>query len=274
MTDVCVDAIKMAKDSGVEITMILAYATQTELGYVQEFFGASAAAGADCVCIADSHSVATPPAMHNYVTAVRAVVDVPVEVHCHNDFNLSLANSIAGVEAGAERVDVIVNGLDPNGAGLAAMEEVVAALELLYGVDTGIDLSKLTDLSRLHAQMTGVRMAENKAIVGTRAFGYRVASGPEEGVPQRDTFYAFGQGAGSPFDPGVVGNDRMLTLGKYSSVNEVTHRLGELAIETPNGKALQTLVSLVRERGRSMKREVTDDELRYFTTMLASAKTE
>ncbi len=261
MIEASVEGVKAAKDEGVVISIGLAYSTQAELGFLEESSGAVEAAGADKLYCPDSLGVASPDAMRKLVSALRRVVKIPIEVHCHNDFGLAVANSIACIEAGAELVEVVVNGMDPERSGITALEELAAALELLYHVDTGINLDRLTELSRLHENMTGMRVADNKPIVGARAFNYRVAAGKSASAPKRDVFY--GSPIVVPFNPVAVGNSRVFMLGKFSGPDEVSRRLEELDVVVSE-EQLNVVVKLVRERGRATKRAVTDAELSYF----------
>ena len=142
------------------------------------------------------------------------------------------------------------------------------ALEYLYGFETGIKLDRLTALSRLHEELTGMRVADNKPITGRRAFSYRVAPGTDPSAPKRDHFY--GSPKVVPFDPTTVGNERVFMLGKFSGPNEVVKGLGDLGI-TIGDEGLPTVIKLVNERGRAEKRAITDDELRYFADVARSA---
>jgi len=270
MRDACVAAVREAKDRGLSISIGLAYATQAEPSYVVEVAKAVEEAGADLYHVPDSLGVASPERFAELVRQVSAQVTMPIEVHCHNDYGLATANAIACVRAGATVVETIVNGQDPERSGIASLDEVVVALENLYGYDTGVRMERLTALSRLHEQLTGMRVADNKPVTGRRAFNYRVAPGRAASAPKRDHFY--GSPKVVPFDPASVGNERVFMLGKFSGENEVWKRLEELGLEVPD-EQLATVVRLVNELGRSEKRAITDDELRSFTRVAAVAST-
>ena len=271
MLDACVLAAQEARERGVPTSIGLAYSTQSDPEYVCEVARAVEDAGCDVFHIPDSLGVASPEQMGALVARVRAAISIPIEVHCHNDYGLATANAIASVQAGADLVEVIVNAQDPERSGIASLDEVAVSLELLYGYETGIDLSQLTLLSRLHEQITGARIADSKPIVGRRAFNYRVAPGDVTSAPKRDHFY--GSPRVVPFNPTIVGNERLFLLGKYSGPNEVTKRLTELGVSIDTG-FVPEVVRLVNDRGRSTKRSVSDDELRYFVETVSSAHTQ
>ncbi len=270
MLDACVTATHQAVEQGLHVSIGLAYSTQTRVPYLVEVAGAVAEAGASIFHITDSLGVASPQLMHQLVTVVKQEVSIPIEVHCHNDYGLATANAIASVQAGAEIVETVVNGQDPERSSIAAMDEVAVALEHLYGVETGIRLELLTGLSRLHEQMTGARIAENKPIVGRRAFNYRVASGEATSEARRDDFY--GSELVVTFDPRSVGNERFFVIGKFSGPNEVTARLRQLG-ETVDEDLLPLLVRLVHDHASGERRAIGDDELRFLLGVARNAQT-
>src|SRR3989442_13403826 len=92
-----------------------------------------------------------------------------LSVHCHNDFGLAVANSLAALEAGVEVPHTCVNGLGER-SGNASFEELVMALEVLYGPKTRIDVSPLAEVSKLVGQLSGVPIALNKAVVAGNSF--------------------------------------------------------------------------------------------------------
>ncbi len=175
-------------------------ATRTELDFLILLTQEAQEAGADRVIIYDSIGIATPPKMKKIVSSVRQNNSLQIIAHCHNDFGLATANSLASIEAGANGVDVVVNGLGDRG-GNAPFEEVVLALEILYAAKTGIKLEEITELSRLVEERTGIRKALVKPIVGEFTFLHspvmhirNVASGNYRGF--------------EPFKPELIGAER------------------------------------------------------------------
>jgi isopropylmalate/homocitrate/citramalate synthase len=215
MIDTSVDVVAQAKDAGVTVSIGLYGFTQTTADFIQDFAGRVSEAGADRIYCPDSLGVASPEAMRDIIGHIRSVSTVPIEAHCHNDTGMGLANTVACVQAGAEYVECVVNGMDPERCGIASLDEVAVSLELLYGVDTGVRLAELTDLAATHLEMTGLTIGDNKPIVGPRAFNFRVASGSADAEARKDNFY--GSARVVPFPPADVGNARRFMLGKYSA---------------------------------------------------------
>ena len=114
--------------------------------------------------------LATPMTMRYLIMQLREILgETRILVHCHNTFGLATANVLAAVEAGAEWADLSVNGYGPE-AGAAPLEEVVCALEMLYGVDTGIKLEKLYEASKVFEKITRVKCQPQKPIAGENVF--------------------------------------------------------------------------------------------------------
>ena len=135
----------------------------------------AAEAGARRVYVMDGQGVALPETASFLVRKLREVLGANVEiaVHFHDDFGLATANTLSAIRAGASVVDVVVNGLGDK-AGIGALEEVVAALEILYGVKTGIDLSRLVALSELVQERFRLPVAANKSIVGPNTTRHQI----------------------------------------------------------------------------------------------------
>ncbi|MEL6322597.1 MAG: homoaconitate hydratase, partial [Cyanobacteria bacterium J06626_14] len=134
-------------------------------------------------------------------------LDIPVEMHTHNDLGMATANAIAGIRAGAASVNTTVNGLGER-AGNAAMEEVVMTLKRIYGIQPNIDTKHLLELSRLVAKASNCPIPPWKAVVGDNAFAHE--SGIHaHGVLNDPSTY-------EPFKPEEVGWQRRLVVGKHS----------------------------------------------------------
>jgi isopropylmalate/homocitrate/citramalate synthase len=210
-------SIAYAREAGLWVQMTMEDATRTPLDRIAAFSAVAAEAGADRVGMADTVGCATPQQFRDMVGVVRGVTDVPVAVHCHDDFGLATANSIAAVEAGAVAVSATINGLGER-AGNAAMEECALALERLYGRHTGLDLSRFAEVSRLVAAHSGVAVPPNKGVVGRNCF--RHESGIHIAAVLRDP------ACYEPYPPEVVGAERTLELGKTSGRTAVRHLAG------------------------------------------------
>jgi isopropylmalate/homocitrate/citramalate synthase len=140
---------------------------ESDLNFLKKAFKTAEEAGADRARVVDTLGCVRPSGMTYLVREIRNVIDIPIEVHCHNDMGLALANSLAAVEAGATTISASVNGIGER-SGIASTEEVITALNVLFGISQ-FGMSKLTELSKLVENITGMNMAVNKPIIGENA---------------------------------------------------------------------------------------------------------
>jgi 2-isopropylmalate synthase len=205
-------------------------AARTELDFLCEVVEKTIDAGATTVNIPDTVGYATP---NHYFHVIRTLKEkVPnigkavISTHCHNDLGLAVANSLAAIEAGARQVECTINGLGER-AGNAALEEIVMALRTrqdYFGVETRINTPRLYPTSRLVANITGMAVQRNKAIVGQNAFAHE-AGIHQHGMLQDRTTYEIMR----PQDVGFVGTN--LVLGKHSGRHAFRDRVHSLGYE-------------------------------------------
>ncbi len=245
------DTVEYAKDHGLWVAFSAEDGTRTEFEFLEKVYRTAEECGADRVHATDTVGVMIPEAMRRFVRKIRRVVDLPIGVHCHDDFGMAVANSLAAVEAGAQAISTTVNGIGER-AGNAALEEVVMALEKLYGLDLGLNTEVLAELSRKVAEYSGIDVPPNKAVVGENAFrhesGIHVAAVLEE--PR--TY--------EPMDPREVGMERKIVLGKHTGRKAVIAKLKELGVE-PEEEIVEEVLREIKALG-DRKVRITDSKLR------------
>ncbi len=128
----------------------------------------------DSCCLVDTQGVLSAPAVHYLVRRAKKALDLPIEVHFHNDLGLAVGNSLAGFEEGASVIHTTVLGMGPR-AGQAATEQVALALRLLYGADIGIRLDKLYSLGREVGELAKFQYPVNQPVIGDTL--YTIESG-------------------------------------------------------------------------------------------------
>ena len=186
-------------------------ATRSDPAFVAQVCRVAVRAGATTINLPDTVGCTLPADYATFVMSVRRrLPKVTLSVHCHDDLGLAVANTLAGVQAGAGQVECTVNGIGER-AGNAALEEVVMALTLHRGqfdVVTGIDTTELTRASRLVSELTGYDVQRNKAVVGANAFAHE-AGIHQDGMLKDERTYQI-------MDPVSVGARTTLPLGKHS----------------------------------------------------------
>lgn len=252
--------VEYAKDHGVTVEFSAMDATRTGLGYLKQIYRATVEAGADRINVPDTVGVITPRGMNYLISQLEPVIKVPISVHCHDDLGLATANSLAAVEAGAEQVQVAVNGLGER-AGNASLEEVVMALRALYGAKLKIRTKLLAETSGLVERLTGIPVPPNKAIVGENAFAH-VSGIHAHGVLEFPGTY-------EPISPELVGHHRRLALGKLTGRHSVQKQLRSIGVRATKAQ-LTEITKRVKDLGDKGKR-VTDVDLRAIAESVIGA---
>jgi len=228
-----VKTVRQAKDAGLHVAFVTEDTVRAPFDFVERLYRDVQEAGADRLVVADTVGIMTPLTFRWYLTEFqRRVKPKDLSVHCHNDFGLATANTITAVECGARAPHVCVNGIGER-AGNAALEEVVLGLEVLYGVPTGIRTEGLHDLSRLVEELSGVPVAANKALVGYNAFSHE-AGIHTHGILANTLTY-------EPLQPGTVGRQRQMILGKHTGKAALAEKLKERGISAPDPLLIELL---------------------------------
>ena len=208
------EAVSLAAGRVDEVEFSCEDATRSDPAFVAEICGVAVRAGATTINLPDTVGYTLP---HEYLEFLREVRErcpelehVTLSVHCHNDLGLAVANTLAGIRAGAGQVEVTVNGIGER-AGNAAFEEVVMALrvrESSFDAWVDVDTREIGPASRLVSAMTGYPVQPNKAVVGANAFAHE-AGIHQDGMLKDATTYQI-------MDPEELGLAMTLPLGKHS----------------------------------------------------------
>ena len=168
-----------------------------------------------------------------------------LSVHCHNDFGLAVANSLAALEVGVEVPHTCVNGLGER-SGNASFEELVMALEVLYGYKTGIDVSRIAEVSKLVEQLSGIPIAVNKAVVGYNSFSHESGIHADGVIKMTSTY--------EPMQPEKVGRERRFILGKHTGSTAVEDKLKKSGV-TASPDQVRAIVAMVKDLAESRSKE-------------------
>jgi len=223
-------AVDYAKKHGLKVEFSAEDATRSDRQFLNQVFKAVADAGVDRIDIPDTVGYSTPKYISELVTDVIKSTNLPISVHCHDDFGLAVANSIAGFEAGASCAHVTINGLGER-AGNASLEEVVMALQCLYNYQHNIKTNILYDVSKFVSNTMGIIVQPNKAIIGENAFGHE--SGIHtHGIINNPLTY-------EPISPELVGRKRWLQAGKHAGTHGIKSILDEFSLKTTDEQLKQ-----------------------------------
>ncbi|MGI8607444.1 MAG: 2-isopropylmalate synthase, partial [Gaiellaceae bacterium] len=189
-------------------------ATRSDPRFVAQVAREAIRAGATTINLPDTVGYCLPEEHASFLLEVQHLCpelrEVSLSVHCHNDLGLAVANSLAGVQAGATQIECTLNGLGER-AGNAALEEVVMALRVrrsAFEVETGVNPREIGAASLLVSRLTGYALQRNKAIVGANAFAHE-AGIHQDGMLKDSATYQI-------MDPDELGLRMTLPLGKHS----------------------------------------------------------
>jgi 2-isopropylmalate synthase len=239
-------------------------ATRAELEFTAEVCQIAIDEGATTINIPDTVGYAMPHEFARFLEglyeAVPGLRAVTLSVHCHDDLGLAVANSFAGVRAGARQIECAVNGIGER-AGNASLEELVMLLHTrsadLDGLHTGVDTREIARTSRLVSRLTGYPVQPNKAIVGRNAFAHESGI-HQDGVLKERTTYEI-------MDARSVGLEaNSIVLGKHSGRHALRQALEELGYAV-DGQALSTAFKRFKELA-DRKKQVTAMDLEALVT--------
>ncbi|WP_296427754.1 2-isopropylmalate synthase [Yoonia sp.] len=233
-------------------------ATRTEQDYLCRTVEIAIKAGATTINVPDTVGYTAPresaDLIRMLINKVPGADNVIFATHCHNDLGMATANSLAAVEGGARQIECTINGLGER-AGNTALEEVVMALKVrgdIMPFETRIDTTKIMNISRRVATVSGFAVQFNKAIVGKNAFAHESGIHQDGMLKNAETFEIM-----RPEDVGLAGTS--LPLGKHSGRAALRAKLAELGFDLADNQLLDVFVRFKDLADR--KKEVYDDDL-------------
>ncbi len=255
-----IEATKYAHEHGLHVAFFTIDSTRAKFDTFWGIIESVATKGhMDSYVLVDTFGVCTPQATSYLVEEVKKRTDKPIEMHCHNDFGLGVANSLAGLMSGATIVHTTVNGIGER-SGNAAFEEVASTLEVLYGIKTGLDFGKMRKLSKLVEELSLVKMPPQKPIVGDNTF--KTESGIIAGWWDKASKMDKGLEV-FPFNPAFLGFDNVtIALGKGSGKPSIIHQIKELGLEIPSDEKIMQILEKVKLFAEANKRLLTEAEFK------------
>jgi 2-isopropylmalate synthase len=232
---IVVEHVRYARSLGLKVRYTPEDATRTSFEFLTDICNAAIEAGADRISYADTLGIIQPHEMYARINDLRAsLLPCKIDLHCHNDYGLALANAMAGIRAGADCIHTCVNGLGER-AGIPDLSEAVVAYHNLRGV-TQYNLEPLVSLAAYLENITGFFTAPNKPITGQNAFSHKCGV-HANGVLKNPLTY-------ESFDPALLGRERKIIIDKYTGKRAVAARLSEYGIEATPEELIQIVTDI------------------------------
>lgn len=248
------DTLRAARERGLVVSVGGEDASRADPDFLCRVLETAQAEGAVRFRYADTLGVLDPFSTHAAIARLRAVSDLDLEIHAHDDLGLATANTLAALKAGATHLSTTVNGLGER-AGNAPLEEAVMALRHLHGIETGVDTRQLPVISELVAEASGRPVAANKPIVGSWVFTHEAGIHVDGLVKDAANYQSF--------DPAEVGREHRLVLGKHSGAAAVVNACRTLGLATDD-LAARLILERVREHAVRTKTNADMRDLLRF----------
>jgi len=256
--DLSISATASAKEQGLYTVFFTIDATRSDLNWLLDLVDKVATEGhMDAFTLVDTFGVLSPHAAAYFTKRVKERVEKPLEIHFHSDFGMGVANTINAILAGAEVIHTTVTGIGER-AGNTPMEETVLALLTMYGIDVGIDYSKMNELSKLVQELSGSTIPASRPFIGNGAYSIEsgIVTGWFKNVFEENPTTVF------PVHPDFVGHESpKIVMGKKSGLDNIALWSEKLGIQLDEEEALSALQE-VKLRSHDLKRVLTEEEFR------------
>ena len=247
-----VETVEYAKAHGLKMRFTVEDGSRADPEFLMQVCKAIDEAGVDRISLPDTVGIMRPNGMYNFVKSIRDEIKTPLDVHCHNDIGLALANALAGCDGGADQIHTTIDGIGER-TGIPALAETAVALTYLYQSPNNFRLDMLMDLSRLIEQYTSIIPYDSKPIVGPTAYKHK--AGTHLAAILRNP------AAYEPIEPKVVGNRRRIVFGELAGKNGAAYLMSLLGLEENEEHAKSVAAGLKNLRMGDLLEIPLDDRL-------------
>lgn len=270
-----VDAVKMAKDNGIKTVGVNAEdSSRTDDEFLVEFCLAAKETGADRIRYCDTLGYDDPFSIYRKVHNLAKQVQLPIELHCHNDLGMAVACSLAGakaaIDAGVDAyINTTINGMGER-AGNADLVSTILALKKSSGfedvnlLDERVDLSKAWKIAKYASYAFGVPIPVNQPGVGENAFAHESGIHADGALKDRKNYELYNFEELGRGEPEIVETGRKITTGEYGGIKGFRNVYEKLEIEFENEQEAYKILELVRYANVHTQKPLTEDELRFI----------
>jgi len=269
------DAVKAAKDLGAEgIGVNAEDASRTRIEYLIEFGLAAKKAGAERIRYCDTLGCDTPFSIYERIKQLTEAVQLPIEVHCHNDLGLVVANSLCGamaaVDAGFDAyINTCINGMGER-AGNADLVSVILAIKYgnqvrdKYHLDERVKLKVAWKICKYASYAFGIPIPINQPGLGANAFAHESGIHADGALKDRRNYELYDFEELGRGEPEIIETGRKITVGEYSGIKGFRNVYDKLEIAFANDEEATRILELVRYANVHNQKPLVDDELKFI----------
>lgn len=269
-----VEALDEAKKKGMKAGVNAEDASRTDDEFLIKFAQTARKHGADTIRYCDTLGYDDPFTIYRRVKNLAEEVQIPIEIHCHNDLGMAVACSVAGakgaIDAGVDAyINTTVNGMGER-AGNADLVSVILALRKSSGMkdlkllDERVDLSKAWKIAKYASYAFGVPIAINQVGVGANAFAHESGIHADGALKDRRNYELYDFEELGRGEPEIVETGRKITTGEYGGIKGFRNVYEKLEIKFKNEKEANTILELARYANVHTQKPLTNDELRFI----------
>lgn len=277
-----VESVKLAKKMGAESVCVNAEdASRSKVEYLSEFVKAAKDAGADRFRYCDTLGYDTPFTIYERINAVLSKVRLPVEVHCHNDLGLVVANSIAGARAALDNgvdayINTCINGVGER-AGNADLISVILAIKHgsgmdKYQLDEKINFKIAWKISKYASYAFGIPIPINHPGVGANAFAHESGIHADGALKDRRNYELYDYEELGRGEPEIIDTGRKITVGEYSGIKGFRNVYDQLELTFKDEAEAKKILELVRYANVHNQKPLVEDELLFVARYPEIAK--
>lgn len=266
------EATKLAKAMGAQTVGVNAEdASRTRMAYLIEFAAAAKKAGADRIRYCDTLGFDSPFTVYDRIKELAEAVRLPIEIHCHNDLGMVVANSVAGAKAALDAgvdayINTCVNGMGER-AGNADLVSCILAFKYgsglagEYTLDEGIDLKTAWRISKYASYAFGVPVPINQPGVGANAFAHESGIHADGALKDRRNYELYDYEELGRGDPEIIDTGRQITAGEYSGIKGFRNVYDKLEVVFKDDQEAAKVLELVRYANVHNQKPLVADEL-------------
>lgn len=276
-------AVKRAKKLGAECVGVNAEdASRTRMEYLLEFAAAAKNAGADRLRYCDTLGYDSPFSIYDRIHKLAVEIKLPIELHCHNDLGMVVANSVAGakaaIDAGVDAyINTTVNGMGER-AGNADLVSTLLAIKYArdfqdrYILDERVDLSRSWKMAKYGSYAFDVPIPINQPGVGSNAFAHESGIHADGALKDRRNYELYDYEVLGRGEPEIIETGRQIIAGEYSGIKGFRNVYGKLEVEFKDDKEATKILELVRYANVHTQKPLTNDELLFIASFPEHAK--